>query len=446
MTAPDASFFADLGLSPDPLLRPTSVDEVARIISTCAAHHVAVVPAGGQTGLSGGTELAGNRPSIEVRLDRLNSIRSIDPDRWTITVDAGVTVEAVQGAARAVGRQFAPDWGARGSATIGGAISTDAGGNNVIRYGNMRENVLGLEVVLADGTVWDGLRSLSKDSSGYDVKQLFIGGEGTLGVVTGAVLRLVPQTPYRQSALAALAELAALPAVADRVRTQASGTLTAFELLPDEGLRSAAERLSLAHPLPGRSDYHVLLSLSGSTSVTDELAELLEGLAAEGLIADAAVAVSPEQEQALWQLRDVQSPTQSRPELVEQSLKYDAAVPVDRIVALLESISAATSRVAPDAFVHAFGHVGDGNIHVWILPPDADGFAGREELRSEIDDIVIGLDGTLSAEHGVGTLLRGRVGRQKPDIEWHMMREIKHAFDPENLFNPGKMLPDQPPS
>lgn len=428
-----------------PTIRPTTTAAVSAAVTACASESVSIVPVGGDTGLSGGTELPDATPAVHVALGGLDAIRSVDADRWTITAEAGVTIQAVQEAAAAVGRQFAPDWGARGSATVGGAVSTDAGGHNVVRHGNMRENVLGLEVVLADGTVWDGLRALRKDSSGYDLKQLFIGGEGTLGIVTAAVLRLVPATPHRQSALAAIPDLDQLAALVELVRTASDGTLTAIELMPDTGLQIAADRLEIAHPLADTAADHVLVSLAAGEPVTDRLTAILAEATDRGLITDAVFASSGDQEAALWQLRDMQSPTQSRPELVDESLKYDAAVPVDRIADLVRVVGSHVRSAAPGAEVHAFGHVGDGNIHLWVLPgTDPAAFAAqRKQLRDDIDAIVFAHDGTLSAEHGIGTLLRDRIGDQKPPIEWDLMRRIKHTLDPGNIFNPGKTLPDQ---
>lgn len=424
--------------------RPRSTAEVAAFVSCCARYNIAIVPVGGDTGLSGGTNLPANRPAARLSLDRMSAIRSVDPDRWTMTVEAGVTIEAIQDAATEAGRAFAPDWGARGTATIGGAISTDAGGTNVVRYGNMRENILGIEVVLADGTIWDGLRALRKDSSGYDLKQLFIGGEGTLGVVTAAVVRLVPATPHRATALVALAGLDQLAAFVEHVRTAATDTVTALELMSDEGIRTAADRFDLSHPLPGRASHHVLVSLSAGTPVTDALSELLKTAAEWGLISDAAVAVSADQESALWRFRELQSPTESRPEVVADSLKYDIAVPLDHVGALLHRSQAVVDESGTNARIHAFGHVGDGNIHLYVLAgADIEGFRSvRETVRTDIDDLVFELGGTLSAEHGVGTLLRDRVGPQKSAIEWELMRRVKDTFDPANLFNPEKMLPE----
>lgn len=429
------------------VVRPADVEGVAATVRICADHRVAIVPQGGNTGLSLGTQVPTDRPAVVLSLSRLNQIESVDPERWTITAQAGVTIEAVQQAARSVHRVFAPDWGARGTATVGGAISTDAGGNNVLRYGNTRANVMGIEAVLADGSIWDGRRALVKDSSGYDLKHLFIGGEGTLGIVTSAVLKLQPATPFETSFMAAITGLDALAPLVELAHIHAPGTITAFELVPNIAMDRVVEVFGVTKPIDAGTEYAILVKLAAAAPVDDQIAAFLEAAAKQTLIVDAIAAGTPEQEANLWAMRDHCSPTQCWVEYQKHGLKLDTAVPVDQIATFIESMTSAAARIAPMAITYGFGHVGDGNIHLWVLPVSDDAIepflAVRDEMTAEADRLVFALGGTLSAEHGVGRLLRERVGPQKPAIEWALMRSIKQALDPDDLFNPGALLPPE---
>jgi|DEB0MinimDraft_10_1074344.scaffolds.fasta_scaffold00025_10 FAD/FMN-containing dehydrogenase len=435
----------------DPVVvRPRDVAGVAETVRRCREAGVAIVAQGGNTGMSHGTMLPVDRPSILLSLARLDQILSVDPDRWTMTVQAGVTIQAVQEAAAAAGRRFAPDWGARGTATVGGAIATDAGGNNVVRYGNMRDNVLGVEAVLADGAVWDGRRALRKDSTGYDLKQLLIGSEGTLGVVTSAVLKLVPATAHQQSALLAIPGLAVLSELFELAQTSAAGSLSAFELLPDVAIDRVVEVFGHAKPLDSGTDYFVLLTLASSETVEPRLAALLEAAAKRDLLVDAVVAGTPEQEANLWGIRDHASPTACFVGFQHHGLKLDTAIPLDRVAEFVTGVQSRAAAIAPMALCYGFGHVGDGNIHMMVLPTDDDSvepwLAVRDELTASIDELVFSMAGTLSAEHGIGLLLRDRIGPQKSDLEWELMHRIKAVFDPDGILNPGKMLPPRAPN
>lgn len=427
------------------VVRPADVDGVAATVRLCVEHGVAIVPQGGNTGLSHGTESPTDRPSIVLTTSRLNRIESIDPDRWTITAQAGVSIEAVQQAAGSVNRVFAPDWGARGTATVGGAIATDAGGINVLRYGNMRENVMGIQAVLADGSIWDGRRALVKDSSGYDLKQLFIGAEGTLGIVTSAVLKLRPATPHAATLLAAITGLDALAPLLELAHTHAPGSVTAFELLPQVAIERVVSITDAVRPLDAGTEYSVLVKLASSAPVDEQVAAFLGAGADAGLVVDAVVAGTPDQTENLWSLRDHAPPTFCYLEHQHLGLKLDTAVPVDRIETFIRSVLDAAAEIAPMALAYAFGHVGDGNLHMMILPTTDDAVPSwmevRQEMSDEVDRLVFGLEGTLSAEHGVGLLLRDRVGPQKSELEWAMMRSVKRALDPGDVFNPGKMIP-----
>ena len=450
------------------VVRPASVDETALVVQACASAGVAIVPQGGNTGMSGGAVPAAagrsdasappdtggdgdsrgsQGPSIVLSMSRMNRIVSVDPDRWTITAEAGATIEAVQQAAAATNRLFGPDWGARGTATVGGAISTDAGGNNVVRYGTMREHVLGLEAVLADGRVWNGLRALRKDSSGYDLKQLFIGAEGTLGVVTRAVLRLHPVTPHTQSALAAMSGLDRLMPLLELTAARCGSDVTAFELVPVVGLERVCEKLALARPLDTREEFCLLVRLASTEPVSERLGAFLAEASERGWVRDAAVAVTDEQESRLWTIRDELSPMFLWPQH-EHGVKLDTAVPIDRFGAYHDEVRRIAAELAPGTLSYGFGHVGDGNLHMYVLPTSDDQVAPfldvREELRERIDEATFAFGGTISAEHGIGQLLQDRIRPQKPAIEWEMMRAVKDALDPQGIMNPHKTLPDSP--
>jgi len=425
-------------------VRPACTAEVAQVVAACAAAGVCVVPRGGDTGLSGGTSHP-TSPSITISLERMKRIVSVDPQRWAITAEAGATIEALQEAAASAGRKFAPDWGARGSATLGGAISTNAGGNNVLRYGTMRDSVLGIEAVLADGRVWDGRRALRKDSSGFDLKQLFIGGEGILGIVTSAVVKLVAATPHEQSALAAIEDLDALMPLLELAQAHSDGSLSAFELMPLLGMRRVAGLHGMSVPISTDSEYCVLVKLASGEPVTDRLAGLLDAAADAGLVGEAVLAVTAEQESAIWTLRDELSPTRAYRDFHRHGLKLDIAVPLDCMARCIRDVRALAAAMAPDAACYAFGHAGDGNLHLWILPLEADAvepfLAVKEALSEAVDAAVLGMGGTLSGEHGIGTLLRERIAAQKAPIEWELMRALKSALDPAGLFNPGRTRP-----
>ena len=429
------------------VIRPASAGETALVVKACAAAGVAIVPQGGNTGMSGGavpTARDTPMPAVVLSMSRMNRIVSVDPERWTITAEAGTTIEAVQQAAAGANRLFAPDWGARGTATVGGAIATDAGGNNVLRYGTMRDNVLGLEVVLADGRVWDGLRALRKDSSGYDLKQLFIGAEGTLGVITRVVLRLQPPTPHTQSALAAISGLDRLMPLLELATTRCGGDVTAFELVPDVGLARVCQKLGLSRPLRTRAEFCVLLRLASAEPVSERLGAFLAEASERGWVTDVAVAVTEEHESRLWTIRDELSPMFLWPQH-EHGLKFDNAVPIDRLGPYHEEVRRIAAELASDALTYGFGHVGDGNIHLYVLPTSDDQVAPflavRDELQKRIDEATFRFGGTLSAEHGIGQLLRRRIQPQKPAIEWELMRALKNTLDPHNIMNPHKTLP-----
>ncbi len=425
-------------------VRPGTTDEVAAVVRALNDADVAVITQGGSTGMSGGSVPFDDRPSVIVVLTRMRRILPIDEASNTVTVEAGATIEAIQDAAHERQLMFAPDWGARGTATIGGAISTNAGGINVLRFGTMRSHVLGLEVVLPDGRIWDGLRSLRKDSSGIDLKQLFIGAEGTLGIVTGAVVALEHERPHVRSALAALPALDSLDELLGRARV--SGTLTAFELLPETGVRLTADRIGIAHPFTTPADWYVLVRFADAAPVDDTLTAYLSAAADDELIEDAVVAATADQEHQLWRLRDELSPPILFGPGVD-SVKMDTAVPIGAVTAFISGVEAIAARLAPGSIPFCFGHLGDGNIHAHVLPgDDPERWAEQKEaVRDALDDLTWRMRGTISAEHGIGRLLVDRVAGQKPPIELELTAAIKELLDPDHRFNPGKTYPARPP-
>ncbi|MEE9416206.1 MAG: FAD-binding oxidoreductase [Acidimicrobiales bacterium] len=430
------------------VVRPSTTEEVSAVVRCCARHGVSVVPQGGNTGLCGGA-IPTETPSVVLSLRRMNTIESVDPERFSMTVQAGVTVEAIQDAASEAGRSFAPDWGARGSATIGGAISTNAGGINVLQSGPMRENILGLEVVLADGRVWNGLRALRKDSSGLDLKHLFIGTEGTLGVVTKAVVRLRPQLHHHQTAFAAIADIDRLLELLTIAQSHGQGSLTAFELVPELGVAAVCENFpSVQRPLATKAEWYALIRMSGSEPVTDRLTALLAKAEEQRLVVDAAIASTADQEANIWMLRDELPPQRLFPH-GDAGLKLDVAVPIDVVPQYLAEVVRRAAEMIPGTLPYAFGHAGDGNLHLYLMPAIDAGpaevanfTANREALEAEVNKITWRYGGTISAEHGIGQSLREKIAGQKSDVEFDLMRTVKHALDPDGLFNPGKLLPD----
>jgi FAD/FMN-containing dehydrogenase len=428
------------------VVRPGSTAEVAAVVRLCHEAGIAVVPQGGNTGLVGGSVPHEDGAEILLSTDRLTRIRDLDPLDNTVTVEAGVVLQQVQEAAAEADRLFPLSMGAEGSCRIGGNLATNAGGNAVLRYGNARELVLGLEVVLPDGQVWDGLRRLRKDNTGYDLKQLFIGAEGTLGVITAAVLRLFPRPRQREAALVAVPDPAAAVALLARMRAGSGDAVTAFELIQRQGIDFALAHVpGTPDPLEAPYDWYVLVELTSpvaGTDLRDKLEAVLEEAFETELVVDGAVAASDTQMQAFWALREAIVEGQAR---LGPQVKHDVSVPVSRVPAFLEQAAAAVAAALPGVRVNAFGHVGDGNIHFNLSPPeglDAAAFAVAEPgLTGAVYDAVAALDGSISAEHGIGRLKRGDLAARKAPLELDLMRRIKRAFDPDGLMNPGKVLP-----
>ncbi|MCX7156649.1 MAG: FAD-binding oxidoreductase [Rhodocyclales bacterium] len=426
---------------------PGSTEEVAAVVRACAAAGVAgvpMVPQGGNTGLCGGATPLGGE--VVVSLRRMNRIRAIDADNNSMTVEAGCTLQAVQEAAAGADRLFPLSLAAEGSATIGGNLSTNAGGVQVLRYGNARELTLGLEVVLADGRIWDGLRALRKDNTGYDLKHLFIGAEGTLGLITAATLKLFPRPRTHATAWVAVPDPAAAVRLLGRLRDAAGDNVTAFEIVGRPALDLVLKHIPNARdPLLGKPAWQVLIELSGSSDVRADLSatleQALEAAAADGLVDDAVLAASEAQTAALWALRENVSEAQK---IEGVSIKHDIAVPVSRIAEFIARADAALQAAFPQVRIVCFGHIGDGNLHYNQSRPDAQSnaefIAQTGAVNRIVHDLVHELGGSISAEHGLGQLKREEVLRYKSATEMDMMRAVKQALDPRGLMNPGKLL------
>src|SRR3954463_3573198 len=411
------------------VVRPANTDEIARVVALCVSEGVAVVPQGGNTGLCGGSVPTGSVREVVLALGRMNRIRGLDRLNDTITVEAGCVLANVQRAAADAGRLFPVSLAAEGSCQIGGNLSTNAGGVNVLRYGSARQQVLGVEVVLPDGRVWHGLRGLRKDNTGYDLKQLFLGAEGTLGIITAAVLRLFPRPSATATAWIAVESARAAVALLGELRQRLGDRISAFELVSRECLEAVLSHVpGTRDPLGTQRPWYVLAEF-GDTGASDELRERVAA-ALEGH--DAVLAQSDEQSLQLWRLRE------SIPEAQFTNVKHDVSVPVSRTPDLIERAGAALKAAFPQARPYVFGHVGDGNLHYNVGPETL--LARRPEVNRIVYHAVAELGGSISAEHGLGQLKRDDIRHHKAPLEMEMMRALKKALDPQGLMNPGKLL------
>ena len=411
------------------VVRPASTAEVAEVVGLCAREGIAVVPQGGNTGLVGGSVPTGKRREIVLSLGRMNRIRNLDPLNDTVTVEAGCVLAAIQSAAADAGRLFPLSLAAEGSCQIGGNLSTNAGGVNVLRYGSAREQVLGLEVVLPDGRVWEGLRGLRKDNTGYDVKQLFLGAEGTLGVITAAVLRLHPKPTASATAWIAVGSPRQAVELLASLRGSVGERISAFELVSRNCLDAVLAHIADSRdPLRAPHPWYVLAEF-GDSGTNEALLERLE--AALGAH-EAVLAQSVEQARSLWRLRE------SIPEAQFSNVKHDISVPVSKIPEFIEISDAALTSAFPQAQIYCFGHVGDGNLHYNIGPASL--IAQREAVNTIVYEGVARFAGSISAEHGLGQLKREAIRLQKPPLELELMKKLKAALDPAGLMNPGKVL------
>lgn len=422
--------------------RPRDRDEVAYVVQECAKAGVSIVPQGGNTGLVGGGVPYGG---VVLSLARLDRIREIDPVNATITVEAGCVLKSVQEAADAVGALFPLSLASEGSCRIGGNLATNAGGTAVLRYGNMRELTLGLEVVLADGRIWNGLKGLRKDNMGYDLRDLFIGSEGTLGIITAAVLKLFPKPQARVTAFIGCASPHSALGLFERLRETAGDQLTAFEYMPAFGLEIVLKHMPGAvRPLEGSHTSYALIELSSPQRGADlqgSLEAVLGEALEEGLIEDAVIGASEGQSLALWSLRESLSEVQR---LEGGSIKHDVAVPVSRVAEFLDVATRACEARMRGVRVCAFGHFGDGNIHFNLSQPvgmDKAAFLVEwEHFNRIVHDIVHAMNGSISAEHGVGLIKRDELPLYKDPVALDLMRAIKQTLDPQNILNPGKVV------
>jgi FAD/FMN-containing dehydrogenase len=422
--------------SAEAVVRPASTAEVAAVVRLCAAEGIAIVPQGGNTGLCGGSVPTGRGREIVLSLSRMRRIRDVDALNDTITVEAGCVLADVQRAAAEADRLFPVSLAAEGSCQIGGNLSTNAGGVNVLRYGSARDQVLGMEVVLPDGRVWNGLRGLRKDNTGYDLKQLFLGAEGTLGIITAAVLRLHPRPSATATAWLAIPEPRVAVELLGRLHERLGERVSAFELISDNCLGAVLRHVADSRaPLATRHPWYVLVEIadSGAQAPLAERVERTLGECAEDrLLTDAVLAQSGEQAAALWRIRE------SIPEAQFTNVKHDISVAVSRTP---DFIALATERLRsrfPQVDIYAFGHVGDGNIHFNVGPPAL--VAERSAVNRIVYEVIAELQGSISAEHGLGQLKREEIRAHKDPIELELMQRVKQALDPRGLMNPGKVL------
>jgi FAD/FMN-containing dehydrogenase len=428
------------------VVRPGSTAELAEAVKLCAAAGVPLVPQGGNTSMVGGATPDESGRQIVVSLARLNRVRDIDPMDMTMTCEAGVILKAAQEAAAAADCLFPLSLGAEGSATIGGVLSTNAGGNTTVRYGNARELMLGLEVVLPDGQIWNGLRRLRKDNTGYALRHLFVGAEGTLGFITAAVLRLFPRARESAVAFCAVRDEDAALALFRRFRDRDETSVRAFEYLSGEGVGFALKHIEgCTNPLAGRHDHYVLVDLASSrpeAGLRELLEAVLEQAMEAGEVLDAALAESEAQKAAIWRIREEHPEAQKRE---GASVKNDVSVPVSKVPELIRRSSEACRQLIPGVRPVPFGHLGDGNIHMNLEQPvgmDPAAFLARShDIMDTVNAVVRDLGGSFSAEHGIGRLKTDMMEDWRGGAELALMQAIKAAVDPRGLMNPGKVLP-----
>ena len=437
--APYLREWRDLWPGTSPLvLRPANTDEVSHIMKLAFETNTAIVPQSGNTGLVGGQMPTG--PEILLSLDRMTKIISVDADDYSMTVEAGCILKNVQEAADGVDRLFPLSLASEGSCRIGGNLSSNAGGLNVLAYGNTRDLCLGLEVVLADGRIWNGLKKLRKDNTGYDLKNLFIGAEGTLGVITAAVLKLYPKPRRNDTAFIAVPSPQAAIDLLALVKSESGNRVVAFELMPDIAMGFTIKHMGIINPITSPSPWFVLTELADAAPGNFET--ILEQAMELGLVTDASLALSDAQRQALWDIRE-KMPESQRYE--GGSIKHDVSVPVSHIPAFISEATAAVHGFMADARVMCFGHMGDGNMHFNVTQPlgmDKQKFLDQwHAMNWVVFDVVLKHGGSISAEHGIGQLKRDDMLRIKSPVELELMRGLKALLDPKGIMNPGKVLP-----
>ncbi len=429
------------------LASPSSVDEVSKLVRLCGEFLVPIVPQGGNSGMSGGATPDASGDAIILSLRRMNQIRNLDADAGQIVCDAGVILQTLHDAAEDAGLRFPLTLGGKGSATIGGLVSTNAGGTQVLRHGTMRAQVLGLEAVMADGSVLDALTPLKKDNRGFDLKQLLIGSEGTIGIVTGATLRLLPQIAGRAVMWAGLPDAPAARRLLLHCEAMAGDALEGFEILPRHSLEAVLDHLPDARaPLAGSHDWHALIELVADGKGADELQgqaqAVLESALEQGLLEDATIAANETQAEAFWLLRDSIAPAERA---IGPAMQHDVSVSVAKMADFIEAaIPQVESRFADHKAI-AFGHLGDGNVHFHVLAPAGsdraqwEGSHGKEVSRM-VHDLVTQWGGSISAEHGIGQTKIDELERLGDPVAMAILRSVKQALDPLGILNPGKLV------
>jgi FAD/FMN-containing dehydrogenase len=431
------------------VVQPDTAMDVASVVRWCDANGMAVVPQGGNTGMSGAAtpDMRGN--SVVISLARLNRIRDIDPINNTMTVEAGCVLQTIQEVVAESDRLFPLSLSAEGSCMIGGNLSTNAGGVGVLRHGNARDLCLGLEVVTAEGEIWNGLRGLRKDNSGYDLRDLFIGAEGTLGIITAATLKLFPLPKARLCAWAILQSVDDALKVLDLAQRKVGARLTAFELMSNNCVDLLLEQFpALRWPTTARAPWYVLIEISdpdGETQANDALGDLLEAAMENTLVSDAAIAVNLAQTREFWALRENMGEAQVK---AGENIKHDISVPISKFPQFITDTNAAIESRYSEARMIVFGHLGDGNLHYNVSPKTGERGERFSELEAVINrithDAVHAFNGSVSAEHGLGVLRRNEAARYKSDVEMKLQRAIKKALDPRGIMNPGKGLGEAP--
>ncbi len=427
------------------VLRPGSTEEVARILAICNEARVGVVPQAGNTGLVGGQIPFEDGRDVVLSVGRLNRIRSVDPAGQTLIAEAGVTLANVQKAADDIGRLFPLSLAAEGSCQIGGNLATNAGGVNVLAYGNARSLVLGLEVVLADGRIWQSLKTLKKDNTGYDLRDLFVGSEGTLGVITAAALKLFTKPAEKATAFAALENLDQVLELFKRAETAAGASLTAFEFICRTGVEIGVRHVpGVRAPFADIPPWSVLLEISSGEAdgrAMETMERLLGDAIEGGIVFDAAIAQSIQQARDFWKLREEMSDAQKHE---GGSIKHDVSVAISKMPEFVARADALIARLCPGARPVPFGHFGDGNVHYNVSQPvgmDKAAYLARwDEIAEAVHELVVEMGGSISAEHGVGRMKRGELVRFKSAVEIDMLRSIKRALDPAGILNPGKVV------
>lgn len=428
------------------VVRPRTVAEVSEVVRACHETGTPIVPQGGNTGLCGGATPHEHGGELLVSLTRLDRVREVDPLNYAITVEAGVVLADVQRAAEEADRFFPLSLGGEGTARIGGNLSTNAGGTGVLRYGTARDLCLGLEAVLPDGRVWSGLTGLRKDNAGYDLKHLFIGAEGTLGIITAACLKLFPRPADVRTALVALRDADAAVELLARARRTTDDRVTSFEYMTREAMGFVLRHVAGARdPFASPHRHYALVELSAGEASADGLRDLMEGVLAaamkDGLVRDAVLAGSGRQAAEFWRIRDAIPEAQRRE---GASVKHDVSVPVSKVAAILAETAADVEALVPGVRTCAFGHVGDGNIHFNFSRPvdmaDEEFLGLRADIHRRVYDRAVAADGSISAEHGIGRLRRADLEAYKPPVALDVMRAVKAALDPKGIMNPGKVL------